>query len=871
MDKAKLTPMMQQYFDLKTEYADCILFFRLGDFYEMFFEDAKTASRELEIALTGRDCGMEEKAAMCGVPHHAVDNYLYRLVNKGYKVAICEQVEDPALAKGIVKREVVRIVTPGTNLNPDNLDESKNNYIFCMTAYGGSYGLAYTDITTGDFRTTVVHSFEKAVEEIAKIDPAEILLNRDLAEDKDFVQKIRQQYRIFISTKEDWFFDLAACKEVIINHFGILSLEGLGNLEAAHQIAAGALLRYVSDTQKGQVSQIGHIEVYVPGQYMILDPATRRNLELTETMRDKDKRGSLLWVLDKTRTAMGARMLRFFLEQPLIDGQHIEERLSAVEELKNSPFFLADVRELLEPIYDLERLMTKLIAKTANPRDLLAFKNSLAMLPHIKNLLNEGNSSAISGIREKLDVLADLWQMIENGISEEAPISSKEGNVIKSGYDEQIDKYRLASSEGKAWLAGLEQKEKEATGIKNLKIKYNRVFGYYLEVTNSYADLVPAHYVRKQTTANAERYITEELKQMEDTILGAEEKLLAREYQLFSEIREKCGAEAERIKRTAGQIATLDVYQSLAYVAAAQNYVRPTFTADDSMEIVDGRHPVIEKMLAENEFIVNSTILNQKEHLLIITGPNMAGKSTYMRQIALIQLMAQIGSFVPAASARLGRVDRIFTRVGASDDLSSGKSTFMVEMAETANILRNATKHSLVILDEIGRGTSTYDGLSIAWAVVEYLANRQLSGAKTLFATHYHELTELEGKIDGVVNYCISVAERGEDIIFLRKIVRGGADKSYGIQVARLAGIPGTVVRRAKEILAELSAADIAAQREIKPKNLAFMAPDSVQLNLFGEESVVEELKELDLDEMTPKAAWIYLSKLQERIRAQEK
>ena len=642
-------------------------------------------------------------------------------------------------------------------------------------------------------------------------------------------------------------------------------------MEAAHQIASGALLRYVSDTQKGQIRQIGHMEVYTPGQFMILDPATRRNLELTETMRDKEKRGSLLWVLDKTKTAMGARMLRYCLEQPLMEVEAIKERLTAVEELKNSPFFLADVRELLEPIYDLERLMTKLIARTANPRDLIAFKNSLAMLPHIKKVVKEGTGNALASIEQTLDPLEDLWKMIEDGISEEAPISSKEGNVIKNGYDKQIDAYRLASVEGKTWLAALEQKEKEATGIKNLKIKYNRVFGYYLEVTNSYAQLVPEHYIRKQTTANAERYITEELKKMEDTILGAEEKLLAREYQLFTEIREKCAEESERIKQTATQIAMLDFYQSLAYVAAAQNYVRPVFCDDDGVEIVDGRHPVVEKILGDHEFIVNSTTLSSKEHLLIITGPNMAGKSTYMRQIALIQLMAQIGSFVPAASARLGRVDRIFTRVGASDDLSSGKSTFMVEMAETANILRNATKHSLVILDEIGRGTSTYDGLSIAWAVVEYLANRQLSGAKTLFATHYHELTELEGKVDGVVNYCISVAERGEDILFLRKIVRGGADKSYGIQVARLAGIPGTVVRRAREILAELSEADIATQRNIKPKNLAFMEPDSVQLQLFGEESVMEELKELDLDEMTPKSAWLYLSKLQERIRAKEK
>ncbi|MDO4764934.1 MAG: DNA mismatch repair protein MutS [Eubacteriales bacterium] len=867
MDKAKLTPMMQQYFELKQEYQDCILFFRLGDFYEMFFEDAKVASRELEIALTGRDCGMEEKAPMCGVPHHAVDNYLYRLVNKGYKVAICEQVEDPATAKGIVKRDVVRIVTPGTNLNPENLDESKNNYIFCLATYGGGYGVAYTDISTGDFRTTGVHSLDRAMAEVAKVMPAEILLAEDLAKDQELTKVIADQYRIFISTKEDWYFEESHCREILQNHFGMMSLEGLGNLESSHLIASGALLHYVTDTQKGNVAQIQHVEVYHPEQYMILDSATRRNLELTETMRDKEKKGSLLWVLDKTRTAMGARMLRFFLQQPLLEEKRIEERLTAVEELKNSPFLLADIRELLEPIYDLERLMTKLIAKTANPRDLIAFKNSLAMLPHIHQVLQEASAGLTLQIKNKMDLLEDIRQKIEDGICDEPPISSKEGGVIKSGYHEQVDAFRFASTEGKTWLLELEQKEKEATGIKNLKIKYNRVFGYYLEVTNSYAHLVPEHYMRKQTTANAERYITAELKKMEETILGAEEKLLALEYELFQEIREYCAGQAERIKQTAIQIACLDVLQSFAYVAGKQNYVRPVFSQDGSTKIEEGRHPVIEKILAENEFIVNSTELTAKEHCLIITGPNMAGKSTYMRQIALIQLMAQIGSFVPATSAVLSKVDRIFTRVGASDDLASGKSTFMVEMAETANILRNATKDSLIILDEIGRGTSTYDGLSIAWAVVEYLANRQLSGAKTLFATHYHELTELEGKIDGVVNYCISVAERGENIIFLRKIIRGGADKSYGIQVARLAGIPNMVVKRAREILAELSEADIAAQKKIQPKNLAFTSPDSVQLNLFAEDSYLDEIKTMDLDDMTPKQAWEYLSRLQKKIK----
>lgn len=870
MDKTKLTPMMQQYFELKETYQDCILFFRLGDFYEMFFEDAKIASRELEIALTGRDCGMEEKAAMCGVPHHAADNYLYRLVNKGYKVAICEQVEDPAQSKGIVKRDVVRIVTPGINVSPENLDETKNNYIMAIVSYAGGYGIAYTDITTGDFRTTQVYSYDKAMDEIVKIMPTEMILNAELAQEEQLVRTLREQYHIFLTIKEEKYFAFEQCKEIIQNHFSVMTLNGIGDLSALHQMSSGGLLRYVMDTQKGEAGQISHIRVYTPEQYMVLDPATRRNLELTETMREGDKRGSLLWVLDKTKTAMGARMLRSFIRQPLLSEADINTRLSAVEELKNQPILIAELRELLEPVYDLERILAKLIAKTANPRDLIAFKNSLEMLPHIENILMESKSEALIALKSDLSSLEELKQLITVAISEDAPISSKEGNLIREGYHSDVDRYRLAATDGKNWLINIEQKEKEATGIKNLKIKYNRVFGYYLEVTNSYAHLVPAHYIRKQTTANAERYITDELKKLEDTILGAEEKLLALEYRLFQEVREQCVGKTEQIKKVANQIAEIDVFQSLAFVAGKQNYIRPVFNRQGITEIIDGRHPVVEKILPDNEFIVNSTKMNSKEHMLIITGPNMAGKSTYMRQTALIQLMAQIGSFVPAASADLTCVDRIFTRVGASDDLSSGKSTFMVEMAETANILRNATKNSLVILDEIGRGTSTYDGLSIAWAVVEYLANRQLSGAKTLFATHYHELTELEGKIDGAVNYCISVVERGDDIIFLRKIIKGGADKSYGVQVAKLAGIPATVIRRAKEILAELSEADIVAQRDIKTKNLAFVSPESVQLNLFAEEDYKQEIKKLDLEDMTPKQAWNYLYDLQQNLKGQD-
>lgn len=865
MNKTKLTPMMQQYFEIKEKYPDCILFFRLGDFYEMFFEDALIASRELEIALTGRDCGQEEKAPMCGVPHHAADNYLYRLVNKGYKVAICEQMEDPAAAKGIVKRDVVRIVTPGINLNPDNLEESKNNYILSLVGYGGSYGIAFMDVSTGDFKVTQVSSSEKAVEEILKIMPAEIILPQEL-ETENFVGMLKDRFSIYLTVKPDRFFDKKNGNDILMRHFSVLSLEGIGNLGDVHRMAAGGLMQHVSETQKGELGQISHLEVYLPEEYMVIDPATRRNLELTETMREKETRGSLLWVLDKTKTAMGARMLRFFLRQPLLRQEQINERLDAVEELKNNPLLLTDLRELLEPVYDLERLMSKLVAGTANPRDLIAFKNSLAMLPPILSVLKEAKSGLLESLREGLDSLEDIREQIENAIFEEAPITLKDGNIIKSGYDREVDAYRLASTEGKTWLIELEQKEKDATGIKNLKIKYNRVFGYYLEVTNSYAHLVPERYIRKQTTANAERYITEELKKMEETILGAEEKLLVLEQQIFQELRKSCADRADKIKQVATKVAMLDAMQSLSYIGAKQNYVRPRFNQEGVTHIKDGRHPVIEKILTENSFIENSTFLDEKEHMLIITGPNMAGKSTYMRQIALIQLMAQIGSFVPAREAELTIVDRIFTRVGASDDLSSGKSTFMVEMAETANILRNATKNSLVILDEIGRGTSTYDGLSIAWAVVEYLANRQLSGAKTLFATHYHELTELEGKMQGVVNYCISVVEKGEDILFLRKIVKGGVDKSYGIQVAKLAGIPNAVIKRAKEILAELSEADIVAHKEIKPKNLAFVSPDSMQLDLFAQESYRDEIKQLDLDEMTPKMAWEFLYELQQKM-----
>ena len=776
---AELTPMMQQYMEIKNQYKDCILFYRLGDFYEMFFEDALTCSKELEITLTGKNYGQEEKAPMCGIPYHAVEGYLSKLISRGYRVAICEQVEDPKATKGIVKRDVIRIVTPGTNFSPQALDESKNNYLMGIVHTVNAYGIATVDITTGDFYVTEVDNNRKLMDEINKYAPSEIICNSTFLVSGVDVSDLKNRLSISLSDLEPWYFDDDLCNEALKKQFKVSSLDGLGLKDySIGVIAAGAVMQYLYETQKSSLSHLTHITPYITSKFMILDSSTRRNLELVETLREKQKRGSLLWVLDKTKTAMGARLLRSYIEQPLIDKIEINDRLDAIEELNASIITREEIREYLNAIYDLERLISRISYKSAGPRDLISFKASLSMIPPIKLLLEDCNSSLLKELYQNLDSLLDIHSLIDGGIVEEPPLAVKEGGIIKDGYREEVDKLRKAKTEGKTWLAELEAKERENTGIKNLKVKFNRVFGYYLEVTNSYQNLVPNTWIRKQTLANAERYTTTELKELEDVILGAEDKLYSLEYDLFCEIRDRIGEEVHRIQLTAKAIAGIDVFTSLAFVSERNNFIRPVMNEDGIIDIKDGRHPVVEHMLSSDMFVANDTYLdNNEKRISIITGPNMAGKSTYMRQSALIVLMAQIGCFIPASFGNIGIVDRIFTRVGASDDLASGQSTFMVEMTEVANILRNATKNSLLILDEIGRGTSTFDGLGIAWAVVEYIANPKLLGAKTLFATHYHELTELDGKLDSVNNYCIAVKEQGEDIIFLRKIIKGGADK----------------------------------------------------------------------------------------------
>ncbi len=879
---AELTPMMQKYLETKETYPDCILFYRLGDFYEMFFEDAVTASRELEITLTGKSCGLEERAPMCGIPYHAVDGYLNKLVAKGYKVAICEQVEDPKQAKGLVKREVTRIVTPGTNLAPQALDETKNNYLMCIVYIADRYGISIADITTGDYFVTELEDSAKLMDEIYKFMPSEIICNESFYMSGMDLEDLRNRLGITIYSLDSWYFDDAICRKKLLEHFHVSSFAGLGLEDYdCGIISAGALLQYLIETQKNSLAQLTHITPYTTAKYMMLDSSTRRNLELTETLREKQKRGSLLWVLDKTKTAMGARLLRKYLEQPLIEKEEILKRLDAVEELKSMAISREEIREYLTPVYDLERLITRITYGSANPRDLTAFKTSLEMLPSLHYILEEMQSPLLTGIRGDLDTLEDLCMLIRDAIIDDPPLAMKEGGIIRDGYHEEVDTLRRAKSEGKDWLAKLEEEEREKTGIKTMKIKYNKVFGYYLEVTNSYKDMVPDYYTRKQTLANAERYITPELKELEDTILGAEDKLFALEYDLYSTVRDTIAGEVERIQKTAKAVAALDVFASLALVAERNNYVRPKINEKGTIDIKDGRHPVVEKMIPNDMFISNDTYLDdKKQRISIITGPNMAGKSTYMRQAALIVLMAQLGSFVPAASANIGLVDRIFTRVGASDDLASGQSTFMVEMTEVANILRNATSRSLLILDEIGRGTSTFDGLSIAWAVVEYISDTKLLGAKTLFATHYHELTELEGKIENVNNYCIAVKEKGDDIVFLRKIVKGGADKSYGIQVAKLAGVPDIVIDRAKEIVEELSEEDITTRvSEIavkdhdsrkKPKTKKYDEVDIAQMSLFDtvkDDDVLEELKNMDVGNLTPIDALNAIYRLQNKLK----
>ena len=873
------TPMMQHYLKTHEEYKDCILFYRLGDFYEMFFDDAKVVSKELERTFTGQSCGAEERAPMCGIPYHAAETYLTRLVKKGYKVAICEQVEDPKLAKGMVKREVTRVVTPGTTLNAQALDETKNNYIMCIAYIGDHYGISSADITTGDYYVTEVDSERKLLDEVNKYQPTEIICNEAFYISGIDIDDMKNRMGIVIYSLDAWYFSDETAQMTLKDHFKVRDLEGLGLADYdSGVVAAGALLKYLYETQKTTLSNLVAIHPYTTGKFMIIDSSTRRNLELVETLREKQKRGSLLWVLDKTRTAMGARTLRSFVEQPLIERTEIEERYDAIDEFNTNAITREEIREYLNPVYDLERLITRVTYQTANPRDLIAFRNSIHMLPPIKTLMSDFQSPLLKRLYEQLDTLDELYELIERSITEEPPLTLHDGGILKEGYNEEVDRLRKAKTDGKSWLADLEAKEREKTGIKNLKIKYNKVFGYYLEVTNSFKDMVPDYFTRKQTLANAERFITPELKELEDVILGAEDKLIVLEYELFREVRQKVADEVVRIQKTAKAVAQIDVFASLATVAEQNNYCRPKLNEKGLIDIKDGRHPVVERMIQNEMFVANDTYLdNGSNRVSIITGPNMAGKSTYMRQSALIVLMAQIGSFVPAKSAKIGIVDRIFTRVGASDDLASGQSTFMVEMSEVANILRNATSNSLLILDEIGRGTSTFDGLSIAWAVVEHISNPRLLGAKTLFATHYHELTELEGKLNSVNNYCIAVKEKGDDIVFLRKIVKGGADKSYGIQVAKLAGVPDNVIERAKEIVEELSNNDITeivqnisaegSSKRSKPKLDEVDLEQISLLDTMDNDTILNELKELDLGQMTPIEAMNKLYELQNKVK----
>ena len=877
---AELTPMMQQYLKTKEEYRDCILFYRLGDFYEMFFEDALTVTKELEITLTAKSCGLEEKAPMCGVPYHSVDGYLNKLVEKGYKVAICEQVEDPRLSKGLVKREVTRIVTPGTNLSMAG-DEKSNNYLMCIAYFSGKSGVSIADVTTGDFYLTELDTAKKLQDEIIRYSPREIICNDAFMVSGLDLEDLKGRLGICVYALEPYYFDEENSTKCLLKHFKTADLQALGIGDfPVGSMAAGSLLQYLYETQKIALAHFTHLHPYINSAYMLLDSSTRRNLELTETLREKQKRGSLLWVLDKTKTAMGGRLLRSWLEQPLVKREEIERRLDGVEELCAFPIIRDEIREYLQPVYDLERLLSKVSYGTANPRDLIAFRNSLQMIPAIKTIGGDLKSSLLKELMEGIDGLEDITGLIQNAIEDEPPIAVKEGGIIKQGFHEKVDYLRESKIQGKNWLMELEEEDRQRTGIKNLKIKFNKVFGYYFEVTNSFKAMVPQDYIRKQTLTNAERYTTSRLKELEDSILNSEDKLYALEYDLFCGIKEDIFHEMERIQKTAKALAVIDALCSFSYVAEQNQYVRPKLNEKGIIDIKEGRHPVVEKMIRNDLFITNDTYLDNNKHCVsIITGPNMAGKSTYMRQTALIVLMAQIGTFVPAKTANIGIVDRIFTRVGASDDLASGQSTFMVEMNEVANILRNATGKSLLILDEIGRGTSTFDGLSIAWAVIEHISNTRLLGAKTLFATHYHELTELEGKINNVNNYCIAVKEQGDDIVFLRKIVKGGADKSYGIQVAKLAGVPDIVIQRAKDIVEQLTENDITGmlqtisvnmpnKKKNKPKQ-----PDEVdlqQMSLFDtvkEEDIIRELMEIDISNLTPLDALNTLNQIQNKLK----
>ena len=865
---AGLTPMMQQYLQMKSENKDCLLFFRLGDFYEMFFDDAKTASRELELTLTGRDCGLEERAPMCGVPHHAVDNYVEKLISKGYKVAICEQMEDPALAKGLVKRGITRIITPGTVIESNMLDERANNFLLSICFASDKAGLAFADVSTGEFFVhEVINPVETLADELARIAPMEIIVN-----DMVKLRECLSREDMTASEQSATWYQLANAADTLCRHFHLndLSPLGLSDEYKAAACAAGALMKYLSETQKNALEHITDLRIFQGGETMLLDRNTRRNLELTESIRGRSRKGSLLALLDKTSTAMGGRLLRSWIEQPLINKTKIERRLDAVEEFSDQHVLTMTLQDELQGVYDVERLLSKVAYKSINARDCLALCASLQKVPAIRLLLQDCTSNAVREIVDNLDPLDELTDLLRRAIHPDAPLTITDGGIINDGYSTLLDEYRVASTNGKQWIVELEQREREETGIRNLRVQYNKVFGYYIEVTKSYYDMVPMRYIRKQTLANCERYMTPELKEIETKIVGAQEQSVRLELQLFTEIRERIAGQISRIQRTAMALKSLDALLSLARVAVSNHYVRPQMTDDGALDITEGRHPVVEQSMSDTGFVPNDTHMNADDkRMCIITGPNMAGKSTYMRQVALITLMAHIGSFVPAEQASIPIVDRIFTRVGASDDLASGQSTFMVEMSETAYILRNATAKSLVILDEIGRGTSTFDGLAIAWAVVEYLTDKEKSGAKTLFATHYHELSELEGHVDGVENYCISVREHGEDVIFLRKIVRGGADKSFGVHVARLAGVPHPVLVRAHEIQARLEVSNI-NQKGIG-QNILEEGPvrESEQVNLFdfAKTEIINELQSIDVMALTPMDAINKLFLLREKAR----
>lgn len=864
---SELSPMMQHYLDTKEEYSDCILFYRLGDFYEMFFSDAELVAKELELTLTGRACGLEERAPMCGVPFHSSDIYINRLIQKGYKVAICEQVEDPKDAKGMVKREVVRIVTPGMNTDTESLDESKNNYILSIMYIGDKFGMAFSDFSTGEFYVAEFDKPGTLLDEIYKLVPSEIIANEYFFMSGLDIREITKRLNIAVATLPN----TAFAEDKAVYELEMRMGDSLKNTELKASsvgiMAAGALITYMKEMQKSGVEHIISIQAYNPGEYMTVDSSTVRNLELVETMRDKTKKGSLLWVLDRTKTSMGKRLIRNMTEKPLMDPAEINERLDAVEDLLRNPIDREELREYLTPVHDLERLLTKICCKSASPRDLVSFKYSLQTIPAIKTILKNFDTAALRKILDEADDLRDIYELLDAAICDEPPLALKEGGIIKDGYSSAADEYRSAKLNGRDWLARIETQEKEKTGIKNLRIKYNKVFGYYLEVTNSYKDLVPDTWIRKQTLTNAERYITDELKKTEDMILGASDKLNALEYELFCDIRDRVASQALRIQTLAGAVARADVFASLAVCAEKNRYVRPVINTSGLIDIKNGRHPVVEQMMGEAEFVANDTYLSQNDkRIALITGPNMAGKSTYMRQTALITLMAHMGSFVPAASADICITDRIFTRVGASDDLASGQSTFMVEMNEVANILKNATSKSLLVLDEIGRGTGTLDGLSIARAVVEYIADPRKIGAKTLFATHYHELVEIENEIGCVKNYSIAVKENGDDIVFLRKIVEGGADKSYGIQVARLAGVPQVVTDRAKAIMSMLLSEDPGYQsirRNDSLRQMSFF--ESPEENADPGQEILKELAELDINHLTPVKALEVLFRLKEK------